>query len=222
MFMPNHHFSRRLLAFGAVAALACTLVVAAEPAYATTIVPSCARSTVVNAPPPSLACALETFQNVARLIMGITGSAALLMFVYGGFTMLTSGGVEAKVTQGKTILRNAIIGIVLVLTAFYVIDYFTYALKGTTTHTVGAPCQNGRGKWVSVGSNTVECRTTCEALIADEVAAAVPTAQQHQCASSPPANWSCNDNVCGSGGGGSGSQRCCAAPAPEPIAAPEE
>lgn len=203
-----------------IAALAAVLAFVAEPAYATTIVPSCARPTTVNAPPPSLACALQTFQNVARLIMGITGSAALLMFVYGGFTLLTSGGVEAKVTQGKTVIKNAVIGIVLVLTAFYIIDYFVYALRGSTLHTPGSPCQDGKGRWVSVSRTTVECRTTCQALIQEE-AAFLSEAQRHQCMerSEVPAGYVCNDNVCGDGS--ATSQRCCAAPEPEVEAAPE-
>ena len=214
-------FSRRLLALGVIASLALVFAVVAEPAYATTIVPSCARPSTVNAPPPSLACALQTFQNIARLIMGITGSAALLMFVWGGFTLLTSGGVEAKVTQGKTIIKNAVIGIILVLTAFYIVDYFVYALRGSTLHTPGSPCQNNKGIWVSVSSTTVECRTTCQSLIQEE-ANFLPEAQRHQCMSrdSVPTGYVCNDNVCGDGS--ATSQRCCAPPEPEPVAAPEE
>lgn len=204
--MLHKLFSRRLLALGVIASLAVAFSVAAEPAYATTIVPSCARPSAVNAAPPSLDCALQTFTNIARLIMGITGSAALLMFVWGGFTLLTSGGVEAKVTQGKTVIKNAIIGIVLVLTAFYIVDYFVYALRGRSTHTVGEACHNGKGRYVSVGANTVECRYNCSAIAAEETGA-----RRHECMSSPPTGYTCDDYYC------PGTQRCCIAPEPEII-----
>ena len=103
---------------------------AAGSAQAVTIVPGCARAN--EAAPPSLACALLTFTNVASLIVGVTGSFALLMFVYGGFMMITSGGVEAKVTLGKTILKNALIGIVLIFTAGYIIDYAVKKLRDSS------------------------------------------------------------------------------------------
>ena len=62
-----------------------------------TIVPDCAR--VVSANPPGLDCVMQAFRNIATLIVGITGSAALLMFVYGGFTMIASRGAEAEVKK---------------------------------------------------------------------------------------------------------------------------
>jgi hypothetical protein len=90
------------------------------------IVPDCARNQ--GTAPPDLACVQKTFLNVAALIIAITGSFALLMFVYGGFTMLTSGGAADKVKQGQTIIRNAVIGIFLIFLAGYVIDYGKQAL----------------------------------------------------------------------------------------------
>ncbi len=110
------------------AALATTAVVigftfaAALPALAVgPIVPKCATQQGVN--PPDLNCVKETFLNIASLIIAVTGSFALLMFVYGGFTMLSSGGESKKIEHGKTILRNAVIGIFLIFLAGYIIDY---------------------------------------------------------------------------------------------------
>lgn len=77
----------------------------------------------IVSPAPGLDCVLLTFGNIANLILSATGSFALLMFVYGGFMMLSSGGAEDRVTQGKTIIRNAVIGIFLVLLAGYLIRY---------------------------------------------------------------------------------------------------
>lgn len=157
--MRHHSPARRFFAFGLIAMFAGFMFFAVEPAYAITIVPPCARASSLQT--PGLDCVIQTFTNVARLILGITGSMALLMFVYGGFMLLTSGGVEARVTTGKTIIKNAVIGIVLILTAFYIIDYAVRNLQGTRPETPGTACYSGRGVYVSIGANTVECRYLC-------------------------------------------------------------
>lgn len=116
--------SRRTKAALATAAIvAGSTFLAALPAFAAIgpIVPKCATQQGVN--PPDLNCVKETFLNIASLIIAISGSLALLMFVYGGFTMLSSGGEEKKISKGKTIIRNAVIGIFLIFLAGYIIDY---------------------------------------------------------------------------------------------------
>ena len=72
---------------------------------------------------PSLDCVLYTLGNIAQIILALTGSLALLMFVYGGFLMLSSGGSSDKVNKGKQVLTSAVIGIVIILCAGYLIRY---------------------------------------------------------------------------------------------------
>jgi hypothetical protein len=56
--------------------------------------------------------------NVIRTFAGIAGSIALVMFVYGGIMMVTSGGAQEKVTNARKILINSTIGIVLIFAAY--------------------------------------------------------------------------------------------------------
>lgn len=65
----------------------------------------------------------QTAINISRWILGITGSLALLMFIYGGVVLLTSGGNQDRVAQGKQILTNALIGIVAVFAAYLIISF---------------------------------------------------------------------------------------------------
>ena len=88
-------------------------------ALAVSIVPPCARSGELV----QLSCMLETGGNIAQLILGLTGGLALLMFVYGGFLMLSSGGSEEKVKKGKDAITAAVIGIFIILFAGYLIRY---------------------------------------------------------------------------------------------------
>ncbi|MEI7452365.1 MAG: pilin [Candidatus Falkowbacteria bacterium] len=74
--------------------------------------------------------------NVSQWILGITGSLALLFFVYGGFTFLISAGDSSKVDEGKKIISGAIIGLILVFSSYMIIQFAMKTLgvewKGTT------------------------------------------------------------------------------------------
>jgi len=108
---------RKKAALAAVASTAGLLLPVA--AMAVSLVPDCARSGELA----QLPCLLETFGNIAQVILGLTGGLALLMFVYGGFMMLSSGGAEDKVKKGKDALMAAIIGIAIILLTGYLIRY---------------------------------------------------------------------------------------------------
>jgi hypothetical protein len=143
------------------------LLLTAMPAVAAglpPIVPECARKQAKYA--PSLACALETFGNIAQLILGITGSFALLMFVYGGFVMLTSGGASERVSKGKTILTNAVIGILIIFTSGMLIQYGLGRLK-ITQPVIGQACDAGGGKpgiYFQATDGSVKCTQFCSEL----------------------------------------------------------
>jgi len=58
---------------------------------------------------------------IARVIQGalsISGSLALLMFVYGGILWLTSMGKSEQVDQGRKILIWATLGIIVIAGAY--------------------------------------------------------------------------------------------------------
>ncbi len=63
----------------------------------------------------------------AEFILGIVGSLALLFFMYGGLMMIISQGSSEKVEQGKTILKNAVIGLVIVFTSWAIINFVVNA-----------------------------------------------------------------------------------------------
>lgn len=65
---------------------------------------------------------LQIFLNVITLLLGISGSVFLLMFIWGGVTWLFSGGVPARFQQGLDTIRDAVIGLILVLGAYTIIN----------------------------------------------------------------------------------------------------
>lgn len=67
-----------------------------------------------------------------RAFFGILGSLALLMFIYGGFTWLTSGGAAEKIQKGKDTMVWAVLGIAIVFAAFAIVTFVINALTGQT------------------------------------------------------------------------------------------
>lgn len=61
--------------------------------------------------------------NVTEIILGVVGSLALLMFIYGGLVMLISAGNSEKVTQAKNILVASVIGLVIVFSSYIIIKF---------------------------------------------------------------------------------------------------
>ena len=62
--------------------------------------------------------------RVAKAAIGVVGTAVFIMVVYGGFLWMFASGNEEKVGKAKKILLWAILGLVVVLSA-YAITSFT-------------------------------------------------------------------------------------------------
>ena len=84
-------------------------------------------------------CELNEFAqvavNVSKWILGIVGSLALLMFIYGGLMIMLAGGTTitgtektTKVNKGKDAIRNAIVGLIIVFTSYMIIMFTAKAL----------------------------------------------------------------------------------------------
>jgi hypothetical protein len=85
-------------------------------------------------------CELNDFSRllveVSRYIFGITGSLALLMFIWGGVRWLSSGGSEKAVTAGRDTLIHATLGIVIIFGAWLLVNFILIALTGTEVNGV--------------------------------------------------------------------------------------
>lgn len=72
---------------------------------------------------------------IARLIkalLGLSGSIALLMFVWGGFLWLSSRGETKQIEKGKETIKWATFGLVIIFTAYILVGAIIGALiKGT-------------------------------------------------------------------------------------------
>lgn len=92
---------------------------------------------------------IVVINNIGFLLRNLLGSVALLMFIIGGAYWLFSGGVAARVENGKKIITGSIVGIVIFLGAFTIINYVLY---GLVTGSPGSESQ--LGKYNIEGSQT--------------------------------------------------------------------
>jgi len=66
--------------------------------------------------------------NISKWILGIVGSLSLIMFIYGGFMFLISGGSADAVGHAKKILVAAVIGLIIVFASYLIIKFALGAL----------------------------------------------------------------------------------------------
>jgi len=64
-------------------------------------------------------------------ILGLVGSLALVMFIYGGLVWTTAAGSAEKIQKGKDILVWATIGLIIIFSA-YAIVIFVFTGLGVT------------------------------------------------------------------------------------------
>jgi len=70
--------------------------------------------------------------NVVKAILGIVGSLALVMFIYGGIIWMTSSGNAEQVTKGKNIVIWATIGLVVIFSAYALVNFVLTKALGVT------------------------------------------------------------------------------------------
>lgn len=84
--------------------------------------------------------------NVIRGGLGLVGSLALAVFMYGGFLWVTSGGNEEKITQGKNMILWAALGIGVIFFSYAMIQFVLGAITGganATNNTVQTGSTSG-------------------------------------------------------------------------------
>lgn len=91
---------------------------------------------------------LQMFVNVSYLVLALSGSAALVAFVYGGFEWILSAGYPDRVDRGKKAIVGAVVGLVIVFGAYVFINLvISILISGapavdTIENTIGGDAKN--------------------------------------------------------------------------------
>ena len=75
--------------------------------------------------------------------LGIVGSIAFAMFLWGGFLWMTSAGNSEKVSKGKMVILWAAIGLAVIFTSYALVSYVLKGLKPQTSGVQQPPPATG-------------------------------------------------------------------------------
>lgn len=64
----------------------------------------------------------ELIKTLINYALGFLGLFAVIMVIYGGFLYVSSAGDEEKVGKGKNIILYAVIGIIIILLSFVLVN----------------------------------------------------------------------------------------------------
>lgn len=70
--------------------------------------------------------------DVINIFSVIVGIVAVIMIIYGGFRYITSGGDSSKVTDSKNTILYAIIGLVIVAFAQFIVKFVLAKATGSS------------------------------------------------------------------------------------------
>jgi hypothetical protein len=96
--------------------------------------------------------------NIINIALGFLGLIAVIIVIYGGFVWMTSGGEAEKVNKAKQILKNGLIGLIIVLVSWGIVTFVIKEITGfggdgTSYTDPELPFQPGFG---AIGSCTLE------------------------------------------------------------------
>ncbi|MFH1142497.1 MAG: hypothetical protein V1695_02180 [Candidatus Uhrbacteria bacterium] len=74
---------------------------------------------------PELTTFIGTIINV---VLGLSGVALVVLFVYGGILWMTAMGNKDQVDKAKRLLTNTIIGMIIIVAAYAIADYIVASL----------------------------------------------------------------------------------------------
>ncbi len=117
---------------------------------------------------------MVVFANTGNFVIGIVGGLVLLMYIIGGFYMLSSGGKQERIAKGKKYITTSTVGLLIVMFGYLGIFTLKSSLTGGSKTSSGVEyviCQNiskgkdaTEGKACAINSSCVGfiCVSKCE------------------------------------------------------------
>jgi len=71
--------------------------------------------------------------------LGVSGLLAVVMIIFGGYRVMTAGGNASKASDGKSYIYSSLIGLVLLLASYLILNTINTDLTDFTTPDLSAP-----------------------------------------------------------------------------------
>jgi len=97
---------------------------------ASNFIPACSRGQKLSGECREIGIFVRVAINVANYLFGVIGAIALVMFIYGGFTLILSQGNPEKVKKGFEVLGAAVTGLVIAFSAYMLINFLGSEVLG--------------------------------------------------------------------------------------------
>jgi len=95
--------------------------------------PSASPQTITFQNPLNVESIPELVGAIVRGLLGLLGTLALLIIIYGGLRYMTSINNPNEAKQYIQVITNAVIGLVIIIAAFLVVQYIISALLSTSS-----------------------------------------------------------------------------------------
>lgn len=88
--------------------------------------------------PAELVGANGVFTQISNTILYVVGVISVIMLVWGGLRYILSGGDNKKVTDAKNTILYAIIGLIIAVLAFAIVNFVLNAIGGPAAEETAA------------------------------------------------------------------------------------
>ena len=101
---------------------------------------------------------IELTQRIIKFLVGIAAFIAVVLFADAGRRMLTAGGDTTKVTKAWGMFTNIVVGIIIVLTGWLIVDtVMKWAFQGNEGEKGSPLYEEAKEKWKFGPWNEIKC-----------------------------------------------------------------
>ena len=101
------------------------------------------NSTLGGGPGSGSATLLFLIGEFMKTALGFLGVVGLILVIYAGYLWFTAGGSEDNVEKAKTLLKNAVIGLIIISLAYTITAYVVgKVICSTSSGSSAAECVN--------------------------------------------------------------------------------
>lgn len=95
-------------------------------------------------------------KNIISILLWVVGTAAVIVIIYAGITFVTAAGNPSKISQAKTMLIYAVVGLAVAILAYAIVNFVinTSSGKGVGGGSSGSSGTSGESNNSSGSTNT--------------------------------------------------------------------
>lgn len=98
--------------------------------------------------------AKEIAKNIISVLLWIVGMASIIVIVYSGITFVTSAGNPSQITRAKTMLLYAVVGLVVSILAYAIVNFIVGSAGGSKGGSSGSSSSSSSSSGSGSGGNS--------------------------------------------------------------------